>query len=130
MTNFSMPVLNPDKVSNHDADCKHCGTTISSSVKATSNFRRHRKRKHPDVYSSLDTPAPVSLPSVFKMLAEVKHELPSSPALSGQPLAETFAVNICKWKPSDQRQKQLENAIASMISHDLLPMCFLDSKKF
>ena len=28
MTNFSMPVLNPDKVGNHDADCKHCGKSI------------------------------------------------------------------------------------------------------
>ena len=130
MTNFSMPVLNPDKVGNHDADCKRCGTTISSSVKATSNFRRHLKRKHPDVFSTLDTPAPVAPPGFFKLLAEVKHELPSSPALSDQPLAETFAINFCKWKPSDQRQKQLENAIASMISHDLLPMRFLDSKKF
>ena len=85
------------------------------------------QRKHPDVLSSLNTPAP-SLK--LKVHGESTPGLSSFPALSDQPSAETFTTNYTKWKLGDSRQKSLENAIASMISHDLLPLRFVESEKF
>ena len=41
MSHFSQPVKSIDKVGNHTAKCKYCDAAVSSSVKATSNLKRH-----------------------------------------------------------------------------------------
>ena len=83
------------------------------------------QRNHPDIYATLITPA-TAPPLMFKIQPSVD----ASTLSINQPSAESFSTNFTKWKLSDPRQKQLEGAIASMVAHDLLPLRFVDSKKF
>ncbi|KAJ8273908.1 hypothetical protein GJAV_G00106820 [Gymnothorax javanicus] len=116
------------KLGNHGAECKHCGTTISGSIKATSNFKRHLERKHAAIYTILNTPT--AAPLLFKPVSAPTPPPSPSPTPSNLPTADTFTTGSDKWKSSDPHQKQLEKAIASMIAHDLLPLRFVNSKKF
>ena len=52
MNNFSVPVLNPGKLGNREANCKACGTKVSCSVKANSNFRLNLLQcKYNEIYN-------------------------------------------------------------------------------
>ncbi|KAG7155883.1 Zinc finger BED domain-containing protein 1-like 3 [Homarus americanus] len=107
---FIMPSSSESKPRNLKAVCHHCIQTVAGSNKATSNFRRHLEKNHPDIYAKLDDP-----------VADPK-----------QLSVNKFTRNSTgtKWKSTDLRQMELTNCIVAFIVHDLLSLSLVESERF
>ncbi|RXM29618.1 hypothetical protein EOD39_2233 [Acipenser ruthenus] len=83
-----------------------------SSTKATSNFRRHLQRKHPEVLK--------------------EPEATIMPIQSDQTTVDSFMPDpqLKKWKATNSRQVKLTDSIVSFIANDLLPLSIADSTDF
>ncbi|RXM94024.1 hypothetical protein EOD39_18451 [Acipenser ruthenus] len=96
-------------VGNRRATCKHCNTSVSGSTKATSNFRRHLQRTHPEVLNELEATI---------MLTQSDQTTVDSFMPDPQPK---------KWKATDSCQVKLTNSIVSFTANDRLPLSIVDS---
>ena len=96
-------------VGNCCAKCNHCGANVSSSKKATSNFRRHLQRKHPAIFNALGKPNPA-----VSITGQTVYQ-------DSQPTVDTFAIKSSKWKVSEPHQIELNSAVVGLVANELLP---------
>ncbi|XP_069103066.1 zinc finger BED domain-containing protein 4-like [Argopecten irradians] len=97
------------------AKCKHCVAEISGSLKVTSNFVTHMKRKHREI------------------LLERKHiQGPSKSSDQDQSACslDTFVTKAKKYSNSDSRQHQITDALLHFVAGNLLPLSTIESEEF
>ena len=97
---FADPTSN-GKLGNQSARCKHCGVCVAGSSKASSNFKRHMNKHHPEI--SLELPATTS--DQPRVLSIMHNALPA------------------KWKSTDARQLQLTNSLVKVVAMDTCHIC-------
>ena len=83
---------------------------------------------HPDVLTAAPATTPQQ-PLAFTP-KPAGPAAPPPPPPSDQPSAESFLSKPTKWKASDPRQVQLNNALAGFIATDLLPLYIVESASF
>nr|XP_023657031.1 uncharacterized protein LOC111838373 isoform X1 [Paramormyrops kingsleyae] len=82
---------------NHRAVCKHCSTAVCGSIKATSNFKRHLQKKHPEL---LENPESSAFAGYLNQSI-----LDSSPAEATR--------SSSRWDPIDSQQVALTDSIVT-----------------
>ena len=118
------------------AKCKHCGTTISGSTKATSNFLLHIKVNIPKIssfnkFSEIFFEFQRKHELVYKEIQETpRTDASEQTGSSSQSTLHHLVCNPKKYNTKDYQQVETMRAVVSFIAGNLLPLSTVDSPYF